>query len=162
MLLVLESEIQVLFTKHTQRIVVSSGLRLVDEAGQTVMDTLLYGDPNTDTWLNDLGSSAGPFAPDVSGSPLASVDCFDANSNLDFVESTNPTPGAPNIGGGGDCELTGEYGIVINEFVANPTGSDSDPSGREWIELKNNTSSEADLSSWSLKGSTQGPSKRCF
>ena len=66
------------------------------------MDTLLYGDPNDDAWVDDLGSSAGPFAPDVSGSPLArSIDCFDTNSMLDFVESTNPTPGAPNIGGGG-------------------------------------------------------------
>ncbi|MEC8380505.1 MAG: lamin tail domain-containing protein [Myxococcota bacterium] len=138
----------------------TSGLRLVDETGLTVLDTLLYGDPNTDFWLDDLGSSAGPFAPDVSGSPLArSVDCYDTNAMLDFVESTNPTPGAPNIGGGEDCELTGEYGIVINEFVANPAGSDSDPAGREWIELRNNTSSTADLSSWSLMGGTQGPSE---
>ena len=139
----------------------TSGVRLVNSTGETVMDTLLYGDPNDDAWIDDLGNSAGPFAPDVSGSPLArSIDCFDTNSMLDFVESTNPTPGAPNIGGGGgECELTGEYGIVINEFIANPTGSDSDPAGREWIELKNTTSTEADISGWVLKGGTQSPSE---
>ena len=137
----------------------TSGVRLVDQ-GQTVMDTLLYGDPNTDLWVDDLGNSAGPFAPDVSGNPLArSIDCFDTHSMLDFVESLNPTPGAPNVGGGGDCVVEGEYGIVINEFVANPTGSDSDPAGREWVELKNTTSADIDISGWSLRGGTQSPSE---
>ena len=33
---------------------------------------------------------------------------------------------------------------MINEFIANPT-PDLDPAGREWIELKNTTSTEADI-----------------
>ena len=31
----------------------------MNSTGETVMDILLYGDPNDDAWVDDLGSSAG-------------------------------------------------------------------------------------------------------
>lgn len=135
----------------------TSGVRIVNQSLQ-IIDTLLYGDPNDGQLQDDLGSIAGPFAEDVSGSALArSVDCFDTDAMSDFVEASSPTPGSANTGGGG-CQSVGVFGVVINEFVANPAGSDSDPPDREWIELKNKTSSDVDISGWSLQGGTQGPS----
>lgn len=48
------------------------------------------------------------------------------------------------------------YALIINEVLSNPTGDDS---GREWVELYNNSSSTIDLSGFtiSIKGGTSVP-----
>jgi hypothetical protein len=133
----------------------TSGIRLVDSSGLIIYDTLLYGTPNNSSFLDDNGSSAGPFSPDVSGVGLMRrVDCADTNSASDFIEATSETPGAPNA----SSSCISSVGVVINEFLANPSGSDSDPAGREWVELLNTTSEDIDISGWMLKGGTQSPS----
>ena len=75
------------------------GIRLLNTAG-TVLDTVLYGDSNTNLLLDDLGDVIGPYAPDVSsGNTLARhTDCTDVtNTGNDFVETETLTPNAQNI-----------------------------------------------------------------
>ena len=62
----------------------------------------------------------------------------------DFAEFDIPSPGAQNAKGGdsGVCEL-GD--VKINEFMANPSGSDS---GAEWVELYNPGTVDLDLTGW--------------
>ena len=88
----------------------TDGIRLVN-AGGAVIDTVLYDSPNNNGLLDDLGSIAGPFAPDPSeGNTLArAVDCSDiTNDSSEFVETSDPSPGSENIvgssGGGDSCE----------------------------------------------------------
>ena len=49
------------------------------------------------------------------------------------------------------CESV--IGVVINEFLANPDGGDTD---REWVELYNSTAEDVDVSGWILQGGSSG------
>ena len=135
----------------------TDGVRLVNAAG-AVMDTVLYDSPNTNGLLDDLGNTTGPFAPDPSeGNTLARArDCSDtSNNSSEFVETSSVSPGAENIfgssGGGDTCQNNVFTGIVINEVLYNPAGSDS---GHEWVELYNKTNQVVDVSDWVLEGGT--------
>ena len=132
----------------------SDGLRLVDASG-LVIDTVLYDSPNSNGLLDDLGSTKGGTAPEASSghSIGRSPDCTDTDdSTIDFAEFETPSPGAQNTAGGGSgvCEL-GD--VKINEFMANPSGSDS---GAEWVELYNMGSVDLDLSGWLLEYGNNG------
>ena len=101
----------------------TDGVRLLDIDG-TVIDTVLYDSPNTNGLLDDLRSTAGPFAPDPSeGNTLAgAVDCADniSNDGSDFVETSAISPGAENViggSGGSSCDNLVFTGIVINEVL---------------------------------------------
>lgn len=134
----------------------TDGVRLVDSTS-TVIDTVLYDSPNTNMLLDDLGNSTGPFASDPSqGNTLArSTDCTEVSGDgSDFVETSDVTPGAENIVGstGGDtCENTVFSGVVVNEILYNPSGSDG---GHEWVELHNSTETDIDISGWMLEAGT--------
>ena len=134
----------------------TDGVRLVSSDGATV-DTVLYDDENDNLLEDDLGSTDGPFAPDVGGGEsIARVtDCADVtNDGDDFYAEEFPTPGAQNNGLPEpiDCSLADGAVVVINEFLANPSGSDTDDN--HWVELLNIGSAEADLSGWMLLGGT--------
>lgn len=73
-----------------------------------------------------------------------------------------------NGGGFNDTEtqiwsITFRKQIVLNEFLPNPTGSDSAnmPNG-EWIELYNNGDAPRDLSGWYTRDATDGEGNRVF
>ena len=134
----------------------TDGVRLLDETG-TVIDTVLYDEENGNLLEDDLGNTDGPFAPDVSaGESIARVvDCADVtNDGDDFYAEEDPTPGAENNGTPEpiDCSQTDGALVVINEFLADPSGSDSDDT--HWVELLNIGSAEANLSGWMLLGGT--------
>ena len=135
----------------------TDGVRLVNALG-AVMDTVLYDSPNTNGLLDDLGNTTGPFAPDPSeeNTLARSIDCSDiSNDSSEFVETSATSPGAENIisgsGGGDTCENIILTGVVINEVLYNPGGSDS---GHEWVELHNKTTEAIDVSGWMLEGGT--------
>ena len=138
----------------------TDGIRLLTPSG-TVVDTVLYDENNTNMLVDDLGGITGPFAPDVSaGHSIArATDCTDSNNDgSDWIDESSPTMGTTNIyssgttgggttgGGSGSCDSSG---VVINEFLADPSGSDS---GHEWVELLNTTNQQVDLSGWILSG----------
>jgi hypothetical protein len=134
----------------------TDGVRLVNSSG-TVIDTVLYDEENGNLLEDDLGNTDGPFAPDVSAgwSIARGVDCSDvSNDGSDFYAEEYPTPGAMNNGAPQpvDCTLADGALVVINEFLADPPGSDSDDT--HWVELLNIGTAEADLSGWMLLGGT--------
>ncbi len=63
---------------------------------------------------------------------------------LILLSSAGADPGIPYMA----CD-SAVSGVVINEFMADPAGSDSD---REWIELHNTTENSVDLSGWKIQG----------
>ncbi len=128
----------------------TDGLRLVDDSG-AVVDTVLYDEPNTSELLDDAGSIGTEFAPAAgSGESLARIpDCEDSSDvSLDFSVDSSPTPGETNVLGGGTGGSPCDTTVVINEFLADPAGSDS---GTEWVELYNTGDSDVDLSGWKLE-----------
>ena len=100
-------------------------------------DTLIYGGSNDDEWVDDEGFVTSSLAPKPGeGSSLARIsDGYDTDdSRDDWVASAEPTPGYANpytepI----ECQ-PGWKQVKINEFMANPAGSDG---GAEWVELYN-------------------------
>ncbi len=120
-----------------------------NDAGGTPVDTVVYGSPNSDGWLDGTDSLAPKPGTDESVGRAA--DGVDTDlSGDDFVVYAFPTPGLPN-----DAEPEGcggpESGIVINEFISNPKGSDTDA---EWIELYHGGSEVVDLADWRLEAAT--------
>ena len=132
----------------------TDGIRLVQADG-TVLDTVLYGSPNDNVLLDDQGSTAGPFSNGAgSGNALARhTDCTDVSNNgTDFVETETLTPGAENIVPIlAICENTVFSGVVINELIYDPSGTDG---GHEWIELYNATGDAIDVSGWEIQVGT--------
>ena len=152
----------------------TDGVRLLDSTA-AVRDTLLFDTPNTYGLLDDSGLAGSSFATDVSaGHSLGRwPDCTDTDdSAVDFLDYDVTTAGAPNTapvvdtggdtgggsdtggsdtGGSGACSTT--LGLVVNEFVADPSGGDGDALG-EWVEVYNNSGSAADLSGWQLQWGT--------
>lgn len=143
----------------------TSGIRLVQGDGSTVEDTLLYGDStNTYGFTDDAGATDKGAGDSGSGFTLYRwPDCTDTNeSSVDFGASGDPTPGDANteyVGGGDDGGDDGSGGactggsgmVLINEFVADPAGTDS---GNEWVEIYNADTDAIDLTGWTLKAGT--------
>lgn len=130
----------------------TDGIRILNSNG-TVVDTLLYDEPNSNDLPDDSGNPGTSFAVDASsGSSLGrngqGTDTDD--SAQDFKEYTDPTPGEINE----SFDPPEDYStdIVINEFLPNPKGPDSDG---EFIELKNLGSSSVDISEWIVSDSSQ-------
>lgn len=148
----------------------SDGIQLVDETG-AVVDTLIYGSPNSDAWADDSGELAISMAM-VSGSGQSiarAEDGLDSDfSAEDFVVLDVPTPAGPNIGAViddpdpddpeddtgflvSDCPGGGE--LKINELMVNPDGADG---GAEWVELYNAGSDTINLDDWVLQSGKSG------
>jgi predicted ribosomally synthesized peptide with SipW-like signal peptide len=54
-------------------------------------------------------------------------------------------------------------GVALNEFLPNPTGSDSaDMPNGEWVELYNNSSEAKDVSGWYVRDSSDGTGHQIF
>lgn len=131
----------------------SDGVRLEDCKG-TVVDTVVYGTPNTDALVDDGGTAATSLAPKPgSGQALARVDDgADTNqSAVDFAVAASPTPGAGNHTGTTATCSTG-VAVKINELMSDPAGADA---GNEYVELYNVEHAEVDLSGWNLVAGTQ-------
>ncbi len=152
----------------------TDGVRLVDSAG-TVVDTLLYDEPNTSALVDDSGAAGTSFAVDANeGTSLGRYpDCGDTNASaVDFMQYTTPSPGAANAApavdtGGGDTgdtgghdttdtggpsvDCTGVGGVTINEFTP--------ATGLEWVELYNSGAAALDISGWTLNFGTSSFSK---
>ena len=113
-------------------------------------DTLIYGGSNDDEWVDDEGFVTSSLAPKPGeGSSLARIsDGYDTDdSRDDWVASAEPTPGYANpytepI----ECQ-PGWKQVKINEFMANPAGSDG---GAEWVELYNPHDETVTLDGWAL------------
>lgn len=130
----------------------ADAVRLVNVTAATV-DTVVYGTPNDDGWVDDTGAAATSLAPMCAegGSIARASDGVDTNaSGADFVRATTPTMGGSN-GSTGTCDAGGV--VKINEFVANPSGADTD---LEWVELYNVGGVAVDLADWSVATSTNG------
>jgi len=130
----------------------TDGIRILDQNGQ-VVDTLLYDEPNANNLPDDSGNSGTSFAVDVSnGISLGRNDQSSDtdNSAADFQEYSDPTPGEVNQ----SPEPPQDYSrdIIINEFLPDPAGLDSDG---EFIELKNIGSSSVDVADWIISDASQ-------
>ena len=138
----------------------SDGVQLATCDG-AVVDTVIYGSPNTDGWIDDTGSVAVSLAPAAAsgGSIGRSPNGADTNaSGVDFVGFAAPTPRAENAtsggggGGSGDCDLAAAaVGVVINELLSDPDGSDT---GLEWVEIVNGSAASVDVSGWVVAAGT--------
>jgi len=129
----------------------TDGIRILNSSGM-VIDTLLYDEPNVNNLLDDSGSPGINFAVDAAaGSSLGrdSLGSDTGNCALDFQEYTDSTPGTAN-----QSAPPQNYSsdIVINEFLPNPEGTDSDG---EFIELKNIGSQAEDLANWIISDSSE-------
>ena len=129
----------------------SDAIRLVDtEGGYT--DTLIYGSPNTDEWLDDLGviASSTVDSPGAGVSIGRIADGVDSDdSGEDFALFAVPTPGSTNTPVVEDPGCPGSSSLKINELMYNPSGSDS---GQEWVEIYNAGAESVELAGWQLEG----------
>lgn len=103
--------------------------------GGAVVDSVVYGDPNSDALLDDSGLPATSLAeiPSEDVSLARRVDGGDSDlSAADWVSSSENTPGGPNSTP--QCDLTGAAGLKVNELLYDPDGADG---GAEFIELVN-------------------------
>ncbi|HOV16422.1 MAG TPA: lamin tail domain-containing protein [Candidatus Cloacimonadota bacterium] len=111
----------------------TAGVRYVSPNG-IYTDTVLYGNPNTYSLIDDQHNTAAFFAPDAeAGCSLARIaDGYDSdNCATDFIAEANPTPGSAN-------HIVFDYGLenttvtIINGFyrletdIRNHSGADSD------------------------------------
>ena len=139
-------------------------IQLVDDTG-VVVDTVIYGPNNSDSFLDDTGAVATSIAPspgdDDSIGRLPDGSDTD-QSGVDFSLFSTPTPGASNGGAGGmDTGDTGSGGgsafpagsVLINEFLPDPGAAGGDK-GHEWIEFVNTTGSDISLLDWSVERAT--------
>jgi hypothetical protein len=130
----------------------ADGVRLEDCTGYPV-DTVIYGEANEDGWVDDSGFVTGHLAPEpIEGLPLGRLeDGQDSDqSDLDFDVLNYSTPGASNSSPAQTCGGP-ESGVVINEFFANPEGSDD---GLEWLELYHAGDEVLDLTDWAIQVAT--------
>ncbi|MEM6927254.1 MAG: lamin tail domain-containing protein, partial [Myxococcota bacterium] len=131
-------------------------VQLRDCAG-VVADTVVYGAPNTDGFVDDLGTEATSLAPapNPGGSIGRTPDGHDTDqSSDDFVRFDVPSPGAPNPL---PPPCTSGSGVVINELLVNPEGAD-DP--KEFVELHGAGPDPVELGGWSLVASTRSDTER--
>lgn len=117
-------------------------------------DTLVYGAPNDDGFVDDTGEVATRLAP-VAGAAAAlqrAIDGRDTDDNaVDWVVTTAPSPGAPNPRVEPVRCVPSAGGVVINELVPDPDGEDE---GLEWIELYNRTGAAVSVAGWALSFGT--------
>ncbi len=119
----------------------ADGLRL--RCGDVVLDTVIYGEPNSDGWLDDTLLEASSLAPTNSGgSVIRHPDGADSDYSADdFFACDEVTPGEPNACAPPECD--GADGVRLNEFTY-----DTDD---EWVELYNGGATLAHLSGWTLE-----------
>jgi len=129
----------------------TDGVRLLCPDG-SVADTVVYGSPNEDGWIDDNGTVAESTAESAgSGECITRIqDGYDTDqSGVDF-QTLGPeecTPGGENpFTVPGVCEPSSS--VVINEFMPDPEGTDT---GNEWVELMNNSGETVRLDGWSLE-----------
>lgn len=130
-------------------------VRVVDCLGFPA-DTLIYGEPNTDAFADDSGQVATSLAPvPGSGESLQRLeDGYDTDQcGADFAVTAEPTPGAPNPTVEPVVCVPSVGGVVVNEILPDPDGSDD---GLEWVELYNATDAAVSLAGWSLAVETDG------
>ena len=128
----------------------SDAIRLVD-AEDLYTDTLVYGSPNTDEWLDDLGAIAASTveSPSVGFSVGRVSDGVDSDdSGEDFVLFASPTPGSTNTPVVEDPGCPGSESLKINELMYNPPGVDT---GHEWVEIYNAGTETVELAGWQLE-----------
>ncbi len=131
----------------------SDAVAVVDCLG-FASDTLVYGGPNDDEFVDDTGEIATRLAPSPgeASSIQRARDGLDTDDNAaDWVTTSAPTPGAPNpevepV----DCVPTTDA-VRINEFVSDPDGTDE---GFEWVELFNRSSKVVSVDGWGLSFGT--------
>lgn len=135
----------------------SDAVRLVDCDG-VVRDVVAYGpanetdhvfDDESGVPIEDARLAPGPGSGESLGRAPDGADTDDGA--VDFVVFDPPTPGVSNASepAGETCDYPGMPGdVVINEFLANPEGTDG---GQEWIELFNDAADEVDLSGWRIE-----------
>jgi DNA/RNA endonuclease YhcR with UshA esterase domain len=113
---------------------------LVDPAG-TIVDQVAYGN-----WDDGDTSDNAPAASDPN-SVSRKTDGQNTNNDFNDFSASAPTKNATNAGG--TLPDSGNYSkdIIINEIFPNPKGSDS---LNEFIELKNTSAAEIDLTGWKL------------
>ena len=120
-----------------------------------VKDTVLYGDPATiGSWEDDNGANPTSFAPEPSeGETIARIpNGVDTNlSGDDFQLISSPDVPTPMAANPEACVNTVFSGVVINEFLFNPSGTDT---GHEWIEIMNTTADDIDVSGWKIQAGT--------
>ncbi len=130
-----------------------------------IADTVIYGEPNSDEWTDDLGDLATSLAsvPGTDQCLARKVNGLDTDlSGDDFwvTDAAECTPGAANAEY--TCDVTGVDHVRLNEVVANPSGSDPDA---EWVEIYNSGEEafaldrwvlEAAKSSWSVQATMPG------
>jgi hypothetical protein len=133
----------------------ADGLRLEDCDG-VVVDTVIYGDDNTgDQWVDDTGAVSTSLAPSPKeGMSIARVDDgVDTDlSAVDFEIPSYSTPGESNAAAPTTCGGP-TSGIVVNEFVSNPVGSDTEVMG-EWVEIFHGGTEDIDLEGWAFQVAT--------
>jgi len=111
---------------------------LRDKNGR-IIDQATYGDYGNKE--NNASRANDPY------STARIIDGLDTDQdNLDFKISTTPTKGRSNKFS--FEEKNYPFGIIINEFLPNPKGDDSE---NEFIELKNLNDFEIDLEGWKLE-----------
>ena len=129
----------------------SDGVRLVCPDG-SIADTVIYGSPNEDGWVDDHGTLAESMADSAgSGECITRIqDGYDTDqSGVDFqlLSPEECTPGGENpFTVPAVCELVDS--VVINEFMPDPEGTDS---GNEWVELINTGADSVRLDGWSIE-----------
>ena len=131
----------------------ADAVQLVDCDG-AVQDTVVYGGPNDDLWLNDRGEEA----TSLTGSPgdgqalARASDGVDTDrSGDDFVLTDDPSPGESNPEKVPVVCVPGDLEVKINELLPDPTGSDDD---NEFVELYNTSSVDVSLDGWGLAAHT--------
>jgi hypothetical protein len=141
----------------------ADAVQLRDDAG-LVQDTVIYGDPNDDGWLNDMGEPAASLAPSPSSGSSLARDADGSDSDLsgdDFVSFDEPTMGERNLMPVVDPDdpdtgwvMAGCEGEVkINELMPNPEGSGTEA---EWVELYNPGDEAVALDGWSIEAAKSG------
>lgn len=131
----------------------SDAVALIDCLGFPA-DTVVYGTPNDDGFLDDAGevaTSLGPV-PGTDASLQRVTDGHDTDQSAeDFVVQLAPTPGLPNAAVEPTPCAPSDGSVRINEIVPDPDGSDE---GLEWIELHNASSAPASVAGWALSFGT--------
>ncbi|MDD3661518.1 MAG: lamin tail domain-containing protein [Candidatus Dojkabacteria bacterium] len=75
----------------------TDGVRLVDQSGIT-MDTVLYDSPNTNQLPDNSGNTGSILASDIpEGHSLSRTNLEPSETQADFVDTAEPTPGSANV-----------------------------------------------------------------
>ena len=134
---------------HGYLIIYCSGLNMTDERGFLHTNFKLSASKGEIVCLSDEHGVSSLTVPECE--PDKSYGLIGGKP----MRLEKPTPGAPNEGGTAQTET----GIVINEFMTSNTYTVYDCEGDygDWVELRNTTGSEIDLSGYSLTDDTKKP-----